>query len=85
MLHLPVFLLQLPLHLEVHLSFAFDALLLHISDHSLMHCLHPRQFTSLKWTRKIVKRCRTYSLLILLLLVHEQHDADGAETCAEQG
>lgn len=38
-LHFPVFLLQLALHLKIDLSFALDALLLHVADHTLMHRL----------------------------------------------
>ena len=38
-LNLAVFLLELALHFEIDLSFALDALLLHITDHTLVHCL----------------------------------------------
>lgn len=38
-LHFPVLLLQLALHLKIDLSFALDALLLHVADHTLMHRL----------------------------------------------
>jgi hypothetical protein len=39
-LDLPVLLLKLALHLEVDLTFTLDALLLHITDHTLVHSLH---------------------------------------------
>lgn len=38
-LHFPVLFLQLPLHLEVYLAFALNPLLLHVSDHTLVHGL----------------------------------------------
>ena len=38
-LHFPVFLLQLPLHLEIELSFSLYTLLLHITDNTLVHRL----------------------------------------------
>ena len=38
-LHLAVLFLQLPLHLEIGLSFALDALLLHVPNHAYMHSL----------------------------------------------
>ena len=41
-LNLAVFLLELALHFEIDLSFALDTLLLHIADHTLMHCLLSR-------------------------------------------
>jgi hypothetical protein len=39
-LDLPVLLLKLALHLEVDLTFALDALLLHVTDHTLVHSLY---------------------------------------------
>ena len=41
-LNLAVLLLELALHFEIDLSFALDTLLLHIADHTLMHCLLSR-------------------------------------------
>lgn len=41
-LDLAVFFLELTLHFEIDLSFALDTLLLHITDHTLMHCLMSR-------------------------------------------
>jgi hypothetical protein len=34
-----IFFLELPLHLKISLSLSFDALLLHVSNDSSVHCL----------------------------------------------
>lgn len=38
-LHLPVFLFQLPLHFKIQLALALDLLLLHVSEDAGVHCL----------------------------------------------
>lgn len=72
-LNLAVFLLQLALHFEIDLSFAFDTLLLHITDHTLMHCLC-RPSAQNSPTSK--SRMLTYGFIGHLLVVNEVNNTD---------
>lgn len=71
-LNLAVFLLQLALHFEIDLSFAFDTLLLHITDHTLMHCLRQGSARKSRSNSKML----TYGFIGHLLVVNEVNNTD---------
>ena len=72
-LNLAVLLLQLALHFEIDLSFAFDTLLLHITDHTLMHCLCRR---SAQNSPTSTSKMLTYGFISHLLVVDEVNNTD---------
>lgn len=91
--------LQLPLQVEVELPLALDALLLHIADHALVHCLGRRDAIvsvlkrskggvdhAMAYSSSEVKgAARTYGFLGLLLEVHEDDGRRGEERCPGEG
>jgi hypothetical protein len=77
-LDLPVLLLKLALHLEVDLTFTFDALLLHVTDHTLVHSLYRLSITLFTISSRIRVRGSTYGFVGDLLGVDEVHDSNGS-------
>lgn len=78
-----VFLLENPLHVEVELPLALDALLLHVSDDALVHCLWKSVRQSLGMRGR--GDGAAYGLLGALLEVDEEDGGDGEEGGAGEG
>jgi len=80
-LYFPVFLLKLALHFEIDLTFALEALLLHVTDHTLVHSLCRLSVTL--FVIPLLTKGRTHGFVGDLLVVDEVHDSNGSQdgTC----
>jgi len=73
-----IFFLKLPLHVEIRLTLVFDALLLHVTNHTGVHGLTVQQAL---WKYPV----NTYRLFRRLRPVDKCYDAYGARDGAREG